>query len=194
MLDWLRAVFEVSSGVHSALRNSRGKTALIVCLFFFFYQILPHSCLKSSIFQFPLFFSTQSQLLHWGRGGKLNAAFSSVCQALFSHKLGRGKALEKSLWAKTVVTCEFTEICRSRCEGKICHISLVQDTENIERMREAEGRRSRAVMVCQGLIQWVVVRPPVYCLFTLWFLYRPLPSFWETERMTSCGLVIKPTL
>ncbi len=54
-------------------------------------------------------------------------------------------------------------------------------------MREADGRGRRAVEVCRGWIQWVVVRPPVGCQFAVWFLYRPLPSKGEAGRMAGCG-------
>lgn len=57
------------------------------------------------------------------------------------------KNLGKSRWAKSVVTYESAEICGSRCQGKICHISP-NLREKIR--REAEDRGRRAVEVCQG--------------------------------------------
>lgn len=121
---------------------------------FFNYSHLPHGYKKKTVpFHkfFPLFFFLNSNTAaSVGKGTKLNAAFSSVFVRPFSHTgtpEKKKKNLGKSRWAKSVVTYESAEICGSRCQGKICHISP-NLREKIR--REAEDRGRRAVEVCQG--------------------------------------------
>lgn len=132
---------------------------------------------------FFFFFQTQTQLPQWEKR-QTECAFSSVFVRPFLTQARQRKSLGKSRWAKSVVTYE---ICSSRYEGKICHISPALDRKKKnrvrERMREAESRGRRAVEVFRGWIQWVAVRPPVGCQLALWFLYGLLPGEGEAGKL-----------
>lgn len=142
---------------------------------------------------FPnVFCWTQTQLPQWERGHNWVPLFHLCLSSLFSHMPARLKASEESRWAKSVVTYSMNPQKYVAAVVKEISVKCSPLRQNIERMREAEGRRRRAVEVCWGCIQWVVVRPPVGCHFALWFLYRPLPNEGEAGRMAGSGWVVKP--